>query len=105
MNNTAGSAPRQVSSMYMSNMLRLDLGCWSLFGLCPLCVFVQLFYEKNKLTFSLFLPLMYRESSNNYDLFILETNVQTVVHAGEVHTLVLLNAILIVIVPVHLIKS
>lgn len=38
MNKTAGCAQRQVSSMYMSNMLRLDRGCWSLTGLYTLCL-------------------------------------------------------------------
>lgn len=42
---------------------------------------------------------------SDYDLFILETNVRTVVHAGKVHTLAMLYAVLIVSLSIRLIKS
>lgn len=48
MNNTAGSAPRQMSSMYMSNMLSLDRVCWNPNGSYSLCVFVRLFHGKTQ---------------------------------------------------------
>lgn len=49
--------------MYMSNMLRLGRGCWSLIGLRSLCV--KLFYGKNPQAYILifvfcFFDWMYR---------------------------------------------